>query len=1109
MAATHNTQAQKDRIKKNLATLDYMEGEGFIRRPKRPISGDQHYIVVGLGGTGCNALAETKKKLQKKVDAASLRQYVRFLAIDTCHNELKQYVESKGIFSYSEIVPLPYDGVARDIRNPPDNMKEWLNPDLWRHSANSFRGDGASARRMCGRVLLSSPNAVLTLQDKVVEAFSSLVTGTANAKCNIIVLTGIAGGTGSGSVIDATYMLRQIVQDQGESSKGRTFGFVFLPPATSKQLESKPNAERNGNRNGYAALKEIEHHMGMHDRDEAFLMKYGSTLDVDQQNLFDYCCIVDGRGSNIIHGNPQLVAANAAADCILNIITPETTDSNAAGGGLGITHNSIISMLSDVTAKMDTFVASQPPQSIPRDTFYKYATTGYSEMVIPRDLLAVYAAHKVFAKLFTWYKECEYADAAAAKKKLTDCWLWDPLALKKRIHDKAGLSVTSGKNEIDVRVDEAAAEIEMLLEENFQKEIDYAFKQRGPYFMVNLTLAMANAMQKIDVPNYTGLLEKYRNNAEFDAVRRIWHEYTQKLFAMNSATYEVFTQVIDTMKVMLEETASIVTRTNEVTSGSSKNFTWTPLQIGDNYRAAGLSFIDDLLDEQRVNQITEQFKAHLLGMRKAWEAGAADGTFDPAEAVRSFISNEFQNVLTINLQDFIAKVFTGDQDAFAVVEDEQGNKTPTPALEQAASAIARLLKDKAQKLAELDGYAAFVGANDANFLILPAETEELNALLQQHMSGYTTFIAKNSDSFSLFENSLSLPLYAFVWTLKGEKAYAECVSGGGEDAVGQHMDEKTRNWVRLPNLINRDKWPINWSFPMEIAIADHVAALADKAAEYGLITQTGTKYSVHVFNDEPGTVLGETRQPLGETNANDSLVKQAQAVYAAEASRLFNLVSPNGDYVDLSQSKNLFSDELTMQDTKPTCCQMNPGTTTPEDGWDWKLTQKFLRKMYDVTLSLQRTIGVMEAIDALNPPKPNPLNPKHFRNYYGHGFIGFDAEEQYWFYLDEDGNGQELLNILDIEPWQIPYQVYFAYEKFIALPAELFEHWSEQYEETKKDKQKEAARRQNELCAQLEATETETKKPAFQRKVKEREGNDSLVNPIRKFYQMIVGTFAG
>ena len=374
------TPEQRKTVKKNMETL---KGDGFIQRKKRNVTdSDTYYIVVGLGGTGGNALAEVKRELEKRVEREDYEKHVRFLLVDSAKEEVETFI-SKNVFTSDETCVLPHIGAKESVEHPTPFMRKWLNPELKNHLDGALEGDGAGNRRQCGRVLLCSDAALLTLRDKISAVFRALVTNVPDAQCNLIVLAGIAGGTGSGTVIDATYIMSQTLESIGVGHFDGAYGFIFLPPASSDTIAHAGQLGfATGNSNGYAALKEIEYHMTLRERNERFIMDYDG-FEVIQENLFKQCILIDGSNRSVLYSEPKTIAAKTVADCIVNIVAPGQLQSDVEGaaGGQGVQQGSLLTTLADVPANIQDFIIGQEPHFIPRDSYYIFNATGYSECI--------------------------------------------------------------------------------------------------------------------------------------------------------------------------------------------------------------------------------------------------------------------------------------------------------------------------------------------------------------------------------------------------------------------------------------------------------------------------------------------------------------------------------------------------------------------------------------------------------------------------------------------------------------------------------------------------------------------------------------------------------
>ena len=164
-------------------------------------------LVVGLGGTGCDALLTIKQTFAERYillkDAKGqdlpAPPKTAYLGIDS----LTQRPDG---FEVSEYVDISLPGIDKMLSDQKELLTPyeltWVNRNL-RHSAN---GNGMGTIRQAARLALSRN------YDKINQAIKgalnnivSVAAGNANNLVNqveIVVVTGIGGGTGSGIFLD-------------------------------------------------------------------------------------------------------------------------------------------------------------------------------------------------------------------------------------------------------------------------------------------------------------------------------------------------------------------------------------------------------------------------------------------------------------------------------------------------------------------------------------------------------------------------------------------------------------------------------------------------------------------------------------------------------------------------------------------------------------------------------------------------------------------------------------------------------------------------------------------------------------------------------------------
>lgn len=229
-------------------------------------------IIIGVGGTGQGVIREVKKNLYRRFDETP--PLVKFLSIDTDDCTIIQEplkysynFEPKETFSYNidrnkgeflGLEPPDFDLIARN------NVKscENINKQVLDNVKKLLTGNGANGFRAAGRAfLLFDDRTVYNRFQKLVNDILLLAgVGQANvagystdinAEINVHVVLSLAGGTGSGGVID----IPQILRAANPAVNLKIFGHFFL----SDFFKLKPHTE-NRDKNTFIALSELDYY---------------------------------------------------------------------------------------------------------------------------------------------------------------------------------------------------------------------------------------------------------------------------------------------------------------------------------------------------------------------------------------------------------------------------------------------------------------------------------------------------------------------------------------------------------------------------------------------------------------------------------------------------------------------------------------------------------------------------------------------------------------------------------------------------------------------------------------------------------------------------------
>ena len=225
----------------------------------------ENHILIGLGGTGGKVLKAFKKRLyqeynQEQRDALP----IGFVYVDSSIEMMKPddntwYVLGENAqFTEDEFVNVKGVDLNAVLANPRSypGLKGLIGDGEMMRKTLGEVGAAAAQKRRAGRILFGSniekyKNAVLNQYKKISERSRA-------ARTNIYIFTGLAGGTGSGSIIDVIAQTRMIPQFRDELSQDGKTGTGIVVNAMVPELNppGKCDAGRY-HANGYVALQEL------------------------------------------------------------------------------------------------------------------------------------------------------------------------------------------------------------------------------------------------------------------------------------------------------------------------------------------------------------------------------------------------------------------------------------------------------------------------------------------------------------------------------------------------------------------------------------------------------------------------------------------------------------------------------------------------------------------------------------------------------------------------------------------------------------------------------------------------------------------------------------
>ena len=368
---------------------------GIINTITQAPKSDDPVVVIGLGGTGVDTISRLKTKLHRQIEPDNRVQvqangampsydHIKFLGIDADSG----WLESSGLENGERLNIQNYN--FKVVFNPKtlDALKkqkelQWMSID---HVSRNLPANpnGAGAYRQFGRWL--TINSSNTIKSRITQIITQACTGRQGGSLNVHIVAGISGGMGSGSFVDICYIVREVIDGLGFNA-AKVFGYFVLPDAIISKpgILGDPVITSANQRNGMAALLEIEHLMNLEDSNEWFEQDYNGFTIRTQHKLVDMCHFISSTnmdGTPIPNGYEY--ALNVIGDYILAFISQEVV----ANGHNAITMNGNLANI-----KVD--IAGILPIN-GQGYSQNYTIIGSANGEIPMTQMATYLASKLF-----------------------------------------------------------------------------------------------------------------------------------------------------------------------------------------------------------------------------------------------------------------------------------------------------------------------------------------------------------------------------------------------------------------------------------------------------------------------------------------------------------------------------------------------------------------------------------------------------------------------------------------------------------------------------------------------------------------------------------------
>lgn len=1010
-----------------------MKEDGFFMPAQRSLAGNTRYLIVSYGGTGAAALFSVKKHFEDIIPQQQLEERVRFLAIDTdgaTQKHTKKVTKPDGSEEVVELDALSNDqfiqlsGSAARLFMEDANVAEWINPKLLdkiRHDPTMLNNDGASGTRQVGRLTLYPSVTINTVRSRVRKLVGELTNGNAY-DLRVFILSGIAGGTGSGTVVDMTYLIRNELENMPGNVdsplpnavvRSGYRGFILLPPTGDSNA---PVAVQRGNRNGYAALKEINHFMTLKSRDAKYTMTYSDGKTVESgKNIFDVCYLMDGTSDGVAFANPREQAVKVLAESILDMVCA----SQVTDGGAQV--QTVDSFMNDQPVNAANMVASKSFHHAMRDADYLYCALGHSEFAMPLHEIKAYVAKQMFDRVYAKFRNCENVEEDDVKDFLREV-------------------KTRGVNSQRQTAASTLA-VTMARFSNRDSQNNRGNGKCGPFYVINL---LKDVIEEIG--RQRNKLQLFRmGNMNDDTLNAI----EQTALQLNNSTFDVYTLAMEALREMMGDQFGVVAKAG--IQGTSYSFMPASLGSIDNVQHI-IKYLDGLIIPANLSQLMENLLQELINNREEWTKliDKNDPTVAP-KAMRRFWNNQLDKLVSSTIEDFLIKYYSGDPDACYSMEM---HAQTYPYLQTAANAIYQEMLGtggKAQPMADL--VLSGLQPEDFNahtFLMVPECAPNLYKELKNRAANAPAGLQVDvctsmaADRISCYKQYTSIPAFKLAWVCSAEQAYENDLPTSASEGV--HMSDTVggNQWRNFPNLLPRSTWDsvavAHYFNARENNLANRADTLFDQAVRLHLTTSMlsnggskGLEYSVKVLPTQwrPSDDLFRDvdRCPDGSAEKRNKLEAIEQEAQQC-AQRLFAKVSQwqSAENVPTElenagvtfESNNLFFAGSVMS--------VASGDVRPEH-WDEYIAKCMLRKLPDVMNELSGTVMVMEKLMALvNKAVSARTLITQFAQYLATNMFQYNEATQMWQYCDENGFPKDLVFIAnDIQRVSEYYYMFDAF----------------------------------------------------------------------------------
>lgn len=843
-------------VREHIQQLDVSLGGGIVSDKIRVDTIDNPILIIGLGGTGIDALLRLKYQINRRFrlpeDPLSKKKRdkpdnVEFLAFETNEQDRSKRYKGIGLDPINEFVLLSNPEIGgllqnRSILEP--YITDWLSPEL----SITDGMNGAAGVRQAGRLLLFTKiNQVVQAIDKKIKTLS---VGT-NKKLMVFLLTGLSGGTGSGCFLDIAYIVRGIIErDHGSAGIDRVniLGYLFTPDINLSNKSLSEHTREYIKKNGYAALKELDYWMNVDHRGERFKQQYGNILNVNSPlPPFNLCHLISATNTEgKLLENAYDYCMNVTAENITNFMANEEKQS---GEEFAI-HDYISNIRTNIAQMNKVYPAN-----------YEYNIIGASSAVLPIEEMTTYLAYRLFDKMEKMFHQAptqEEVEKFARKLgvdldsvvKAFEARVPEPLP---GFENSERLSYANVVKTQVVNMDteleqtflarareeyiKAKKQLPGELLEQFSDQIRRLFlhPEQGPFYvsrllytekgfcLMKMLLSYVEALrenlvriprdieaaqdlsqEKLGDAKSAFVSKEKKKNAYIEAkINEYWlHadvERTEQMIEFYEDLYDLLNRennrIYSVFTEILNALSSIFSKNGEIlTSGEEQvDHKGNKTYYWNIVSVPDISkVVSGIMEQKDADELIRDFASELLDHSNQW---IKEQDIDIVSSISDFLSEKFGDLITKSMEDFLVIKYGQDEPIEKFVERH----------------IASKLDEEAVPVFHLSNSTGNLHFPSWGFVSVPVQAPSILKGIRNYQNnaiGKSHFTVKESEvknRIFWLNTRNGVPLFVYTPLKVYEESYERTILD--KEGIGRHLVQTEKNnWTYLPSPIPEKSW---------------------------------------------------------------------------------------------------------------------------------------------------------------------------------------------------------------------------------------------------------------------------------------------------------------